>query len=391
MRYQFDEIIDRKNTGCLKYDAAKFRGVPEDDLSLWVADMDFRTAQPIIDRLKAAADTGIYGYSMAMDGYYRAAADWMEKQYGWRPDRSWFVLTPGVCFALAMMVRAFTAPGEKVLIHQPVYYPFSNVIRENGRIIETSALEIRDGHYTVNFEDFERKVSDPAVRMFILCNPHNPGGRAWSGEEIRRMADLCLRENVLFVSDEIHADFVWNGRHNSLFLLPEKYRANSIVCTAPSKTFNLAGLQLSNIFIPNPELRRKFRAAKSATGYDEPNYFGLAACEAAYTEGGDWLSQVKAYIRDNILFMRDYFQENLPMLRMMMPEATYLVWVDMSALGFSPEELNDFILHRAKLWLDDGAIFGKEGAQFERFNAACPRSVLKKALDQLASAIKTIS
>ena len=387
--YNFDEVIDRRNTDCLKYDFAVQRGRPKDVLPFWVADMDFSIAQEIEDALVKRCQHGIFGYSEATDGYFAALQNWYLKHFNWQVQRPWLIKTPGVVFALAMAVKAFTEPGDGVLVQQPVYYPFTEVIRDNDREVVDAPLALVNGHYEIDFADLEQKLANPKVKLMFLCSPHNPVGRVWTKEELLKVGDLCLKYNVITVSDEIHSDFVWDDNvHTPFATLGEEYQQNCIVCTAPSKTFNLAGLQVSNIFISNQKLRRAFRKQIDAAGYSQLNTLGLVACQAAYTYGEEWLTQVKAYIRSNITFVDDYLKQNLPQIKMLPIEGTYLVWLDCSALGMTADEREQWLWHEAKLWLDGGGIFGKEGEAFERINVACPRATLLQGLEQLKAAVE---
>lgn len=389
MAYDFDKVIDRRGSNCLKYDFALERGKHEGMLSFWVADMDFQTAPAIVKRLQETVAGGIYGYTDTKDDYCRAIAAWYEKYFDWRPKKEWLIKTPGVVFALAAAVRAYTKEGDKVLIQQPVYYPFKEVIQDNGREVVSAPLQLTQGHYEIDFEELEEKLSDEKVKLFLLCSPHNPVGRVWKEEELKKMGDLCLKYHVIIVSDEIHGDFTYPGHRHIVFAsLGKEYEQNSIICTAPSKTFNIAGLQVSNIFIPNDSLRRKFQVAVNQAGYSQLNMLGLAACQAAYEEGRPWLEELKIYLKNNLDFLRQYIQENIPEVHLIEPEGTYLVWLDFRELGLSEEDLEDLIVNKANLWLDSGAIFGKVGEGFERINIACPRSFLKEALDHLKAAIK---
>ena len=385
----FDRIINRKNTDCLKYDFAVKRGMPADVLPLWVADMDFETSSYIEDALVERAKMGIYGYSDAQTPYFEAVAGWMKRHHNWEPKEEWLIKTPGVVFALAMAVKAYTAPGDAVLIQSPVYYPFSEVIADNGRRVVSSTLVLGDDNrYHMDVADFEEKLKAENVKLFFLCNPHNPVGRVWTKEELLRLGDICEKYGVIVVSDEIHADFVFEGSHQVLAGLKESYRKFVVTCTAPSKTFNLAGLQVSNIFIPDDALRRKFEQAVGASGYSQLNTMGLVACEAAYRHGEEWYEAVKAYIRENLAYAQHFLEEQIPQVKAVKPEGTYLLWVDFRSLGLSGKELEDLIVKKAGLWLDSGDIFGAAGRGFERINVACPRSVLTEALERLARVVR---
>lgn len=380
----FDTIIDRKNTDCLKYDFAKRRGMPEDVLPLWVADMDFKTSSYVEDALAERARHGIFGYSESQTPYFEIVRDWMKRHHDWEVKEPWLIKTPGVVFALAMAVKAYTEPGDGVLIQSPVYYPFSEVIEDNGRRIVSNTLVLGEDHkYHIDFEDFERQIKENQIKLFFLCNPHNPVGRVWTTEELTRLGDICLKYQVTVVSDEIHSDFIFRGRHQVFADLKREYADITVTCTAPSKTFNLAGLLLSNIFISNRELRHKFRQQVNAAGISQLSPFGLVACETAYTQGEEWYQAMLAYVAENIAFTKKYVEKHLPGVEMVEHEGTYLVWLDFRKTGLSVEELEDLIVNRAKLWLDSGKIFGKSGEGFQRINVACPRQILEEALHRI--------
>ena len=387
--YDFDKIIDRHGTNCLKFDFAKERGKNGDELSLWVADMDFQVAKPITDALQAQVNHGIYGYTEVKSDYFDIVKNWFKDNFDWEIKKGSLVKTPGVVYAIAMAVKAFTKEGEAVIIQQPVYYPFSEMIIANNRKLVNSPLVLKDGRYEIDFEDFEKKIVENNVKLFILCSPHNPVGRVWSVEELKRIGDICIKHDVVIFSDEIHADFVYEpNKHHVFASLGESYAANSVIATAPSKSFNIAGLQVSNIFIENKKLRDAFRNEIVKSGYSQLNTMGLVAARAAYESGKEWLDEVRAYIKDNLIFFRDYLKENIGELSLIEPEGTYLVWVDFRKLGLSEKQREDLIVNKAKLWIDSGAMFGVDGEGFERFNIACTREYLKMALDSLAKAIK---
>lgn len=387
----FDTVVDRRNTHSLKYDFAAERGKPKDILPLWVADMDFKASSYIIDSLNVINEHGIYGYSDAKSEYFEALKSWMKRHFDWEVHEKWLVKTPGIVFALAMAVKAYTKEGEAVLIQQPVYYPFSEVVEDNNRRLVVSELkQNEDGKYYMDYEDFEDKIVSENVKLFILCNPHNPVGRVWTKEELSRVGDICLKHNVIVVSDEIHADFAFKRAHTVFTNVKEEYKNIGIVCTSPSKSFNIAGLQVSNIFIANEELMRSFRRQINASGYSQLNLAGLTACEAAYKHGDEWLGAVIKYIKSNADYARQFIEERLPKVKMTELEGTYLVWLDFRAYGLSDLELNQRIIHKAGLWLDGGSIFGKSGEGFQRINIACPRSILTEALERIEEAFKDI-
>lgn len=380
----FDTVIDRKGTRSLKYDFAVRRGKPENVLPLWVADMDFQTSSYITDALEDMVKHGVFGYSESEEHYFEAVQNWMERHYNWHVKESWMTKTPGIVFALAMAVKAYTQENDAVLIQPPVYYPFKEVVEDNHRRLVNNTLVLGgDGTYTIDYEDFEKKIIEENVKLFILCNPHNPVGRVWIREELERLGEICLKHGVFVVSDEIHADFVFERKHTVFSEVKEAYRDISMICTSPSKTFNIAGLQISNIFISNPEKATAFRRQVAAAGYSQVGLPGLVACEAAYRHGDEWLEGVLAYIKANAEFTRAYLQEHLPRVKMTKLEGTYLVWLDFRNYGLTDKELDEKILNQAGLWLDSGAVFGKCGEGFQRINIACPRKTLHQALDRL--------
>ena len=380
----FDRIIDRKNTRCLKYDFAVKRGMPEDVLPLWVADMDFETSSYIEDALTERVQEGIFGYSDVQTPYFEIIRDWMIRHHDWEPQEKWLIKTPGVVFALAMAVKAYTDPGDKVLLQQPVYYPFSEVITDNGREVVSNDLVLtEDGTYKIDFADFEQKIIANGIKLFLLCSPHNPVGRVWTKEELEKIGDICVKHGVTVVSDEIHNDFIWEGTHTVFAGIKKEFADISVTCTSPSKTFNLASMLISNIFIPNQILRRKFCKEMDRAGISQLSVLGLVATEAAYAHGDEWYAAMKNYVRDNIAFARAYVEENLPGVRMIDTQGTYLIWLDFRQTGLTVEQLDHKIIYEAGLWLDSGKIFGKTGEGFERINVACPRAVLQEALDRI--------
>ena len=387
MPINFDEIIDRRNTSCLKHDFAVERGYPADILPFWVADMDFRAPAPVIDALKARAEHGIFGYTQVKDDYFAVLQNWFRTRHDWTVERRDLILTPGVVFAIATAIRAFTKKGDAVLIQQPVYYPFANMIRQNERVIVDNPLRLIEGRYEIDFADFEQKIIEHRVKLFILCSPHNPVGRVWTRAELEQIAAVCLRHNVIVVADEIHEEFVRPGfRHIPFASLSEEAAAITVTCTSPSKTFNLAGLQISNIFIRNTQLRRRFKEELGRTGYDEPNTLGLTGAKAAYEHGAEWLTQLLAYIEENYARTKSFLAAHLPKVQIIEPEGTYLLWLDFRAYGLSDEALNEKIIREARLWLDDGPIFGAGGSGFQRINIACPWATLETGLQNLAKA-----
>lgn len=382
----FDTIHDRKGTDCLKYDFAKRRGLPEDVLPLWVADMDFLTSSYVEDAVIERTKQAIFGYTETQEDYFAAVAGWMKRHHNWEIKPDWMIKTPGVVFALAMAVKAYTKENDAVLIQQPVYYPFSEVIRDNGRVVVSSDLYLgEDMRYHIDFEDFEEKIIKHGIKLFLLCNPHNPSGRVFTEEELTRLGDICLKHGVTVVSDEIHNDFVFSGTHHVFASVKKEYEDICIICTSPSKTFNLAGMLVSNIFIPNAKLRAGFKHEVDAAGISQLGTLGLVAVEAAYEKGDEWYQNMLEYIRDNIAYVKRYAKENLPGVKVIEGEGTYLIWMDFRGTGIDAGELDRRIIHEAKLWLDSGKIFGDTGKGFQRINVAAPRSVVEECLRRIRS------
>lgn len=385
MKYDFDTIVDRYNTGSVKYDTVERSGMPADVMPMWVADMDLRAPDEIVSRMRQLCDFGVFGYTMVTDSYFDAVRNWFSSRFDWEVERKWLVTTPGVVFALSAAVKAFTEPGEGVLIQRPVYYPFTEVVENNGRVVVNNSLRYDKGSYAIDYEDLEAKLARDDVKLMLICSPHNPVGRVWTRDELSKVCRLCLKYNVKMVSDEIHSDFVFSNReHVPLASLSEQVRENCVVCTAPSKSFNLAGLQISNIFIPNRDMRHAFRRELEKTGLFGVNMVGLCACQAAYESGGDWLDQLKEYLEGNIQFLKSFVNEHMPRIKVVDTEGTYLVWMDLQELNLVDQK--DFIVNKAGLWLDTGSMFGEEGLGFERINVACPRAVLEEALNRLKRA-----
>lgn len=388
MPVDFDTVPNRRGTNCFKYDFAREMGMPEDVLPLWVADMDFPTAPAVLERLHALAEHGIFGYTGVKDAYFSAVHNWYAQRFGWETQRSWLVTTPGVVFAIAIAIRAFTQKGDAILIQQPVYYPFANKVTENDRQLVVNPLVLKNGRYEMDFADMERKIVDYHVKMLLLCSPHNPVGRVWTKEELLRVGEICHKHGVLVVSDEIHADFTYAGHTHRVFAsVKSEFADFTITCTAPSKTFNLAGLQNSNIFIPNRQLRHAYKKELSACGCGGTNCMGMAACQAAYEAGADWLEQLKQYLAGNLAYIRQFLREKLPDIALIEPEGTYLVWLDLRKLGLTEQQQRQLIVQDAKLWLDTGTLFGQGGEGFERINIACPRTTIEQAMQRLEHAV----
>ena len=387
MKYDFETLLVRYGVGSDKWDSMRgeIPDLPDDIVPLSVADMEFKNAPEIMEGLKEYLDSSILGYTGATDAYYEAVMGFMARHHGFTPKKEWFVEYSGIVPALRQMVAAFTKPGDGVLIMTPVYYPFRMVADANGcQIVETELVET-DGKYTIDFDDFEAKAARENVKLFILCSPHNPVGHVWTETELCRMAEICLKHDVFILSDEIHFDLIMPGyRHVSMLALEEKYQQNCAVCTSPGKTFNLAGLQASNIFIPDEERRRAALAARIGFSLNALSY---KATEIAYTRCDGWMAEMLEYIAGNKRFVTEYVRERLPMLRVSEMEGTYLLWMDCRALGLDTKGL-EALMKKAYLFLDEGYIFGKGGEGFERWNLACPRRVLAAALERLEKTLR---
>lgn len=388
MKYNFDEIINRYNTNSLKFDFAIQRKRPADVIPLWVADMDFATVDEVKNALVQKANYGVFGYSEPLNDYFSALSKWFKDKHDWDIDTSKVVLACGVVFAIAATIRALTKENDAVLISQPVYYPFEETIRVNNRKLVVNELQNVNGHYEIDFKDFEQKIIDNDVKLFVLCNPHNPVGRVWTKEELEKIADICEKHNVFVISDEIHADFTYEGfKHIPFAKIKQGRDDNFIVCTAPTKTFNLAGLHISNIYIPNDNVRRLYKLEMDKVGYSQSNVMGIVACQAAYEYGDGWLKELKAYLKSNLDFVRDYINENLKDLSLVEPQGTYLLWIDCRNLGLTDRQLHNLINIDAKVWVDDGYVFGAGGSGYIRINIACPKAILLRALNNIKSVL----
>ncbi len=386
MKYNFDEIIDRSHNRSAKYDEAGKKFGSRDVIPLWIADMDFKTAQPVIDALKARAEEGIWGYTSRPDSYYEAVCGWQKRRNGWDIDKSMISFNLGVVPALSSMVYVFTEPGDKVLIQTPVYSEFYDVTESWGREVVESPLKEQDGRWAIDFEDFEEKAKE--AKIFFLCSPHNPLGIVWTREELERMCNICIANNVLIVSDEIHSDLVFHGKkHIPTATLSPEIATHVISCISGTKTFNLAGLQASATIFPNQKLKARFDKFWFNLDIHRNNAFSTIAMEVAFNEGEEWLEQLLGYIGGNFEFIKDYCAANIPQVKPNVPDATYLVWLDCRGLGMGNEELRSFMIHKAGLGLNEGWSFGRSLSGFMRLNAACPRPVLEKAMEQLKHAV----
>ncbi|MCL2225966.1 MAG: pyridoxal phosphate-dependent aminotransferase [Defluviitaleaceae bacterium] len=383
----FNKVIDRRQTDSLKFDGAAARGKPEDILPLWVADMDFPAPEAVLQAVHERVAHGIFGYSEPDGAYFCALEKWFTGRLGYEFSSDWVTLTPGVVYAISVAIRGLTARGDAILIQEPVYYPFRQMVVHNGRQLVVNELQLRDKIYEIDFADFEEKITANNVKLFILCSPHNPVGRCWTADELREMVRICEKHNVLIFSDEIHCDFIFPDAAigNKHRVLPAICPSEKIIlCTAPSKTFNLAGLQLSNVFIAESKLRKQFTREVMRSGFSQAGSLAIVACRAAYEHGAGWLDELNKYLYANMLYLDEFLKTNIPTVRLIPPQATYLAWLDCRALNLTPDELDSKITNDAKLWLSRGDTFGTGGAGFTRINVGCPRETLTTCLERLS-------
>lgn len=383
MLYNFDEIIDRTGTDSLKYDARNRLFGTEDVLPMWVADMDFRTPDFIVDAMKKRMEHEIFGYTLKPDSLYDAVIGWMQRRHGWKIEKDWIIFTPGVVPAFTMCVLAYSQPGEKVIVQSPVYYPFFGAVDLNKRIQLNNPLKRVGDQYEMDLDDLKRKLDDK-TKMMLFCSPHNPVGRVWTRSELLELAEVCQENNIVMISDEIHSDLIFEGyKHIPYAMLGDEYAMNSITCVAPSKTFNIAGLSSSAVIIPNPALRKKFADVVESLHIAGGNIFGSVAMEAAYALGDEWLSQALKYIEGNVKLLENFAAENLPRVKVIHPEGTYMAWIDFSRLGLTDTELRKFMVEKVKLGMNHGPVFGPGGEGFQRINLGCPRSIVEEGLARL--------
>lgn len=380
--YDFDKMTDRKGTSCSKWDNMSSMFTEKGLLPLWIADMDFRCCEEAIEAMRRRVDHGIFGYTVLPDSYFESIAGWMQRRHNWTVQKEWLVTSVTVVSALNIFVQAFTKPGDGVIIQKPVYFPFEECIQDNDRKLVNNELIEKEGYYAIDFEDLEEKAACPENKMLLLCSPHNPVCRAWTEEELRRVIDICSRNDIYLIADEIHMDFVFKAEHVPVGTLTNYSKL--AVCTSPSKTFNMAGLKMANIFIPDEAMRKEFtRRSKSQCGIIPNNPVSIMGICAAYAKGDKWLDEVKQYIWENFQFVDAYLKEYMPKLKMTKPEATYLAWIDFSGVGLSGLKLRSFLRGKARVALDEGMVFGKSGENFARINVATDRTVVRECLDRI--------
>ena len=385
-KYNFNEIISREGTNCVKYDAREKVFNSNDVLPLWVADMDFRTPDFIVDAIKERVDHEIYGYSLRPDSYFESVMDWMKRRHNWEVEKSSISFSPGVVAGLTLAIETFSEPGDGVIVQPPVYFPFFDCVKGTNRKMVENPLKIENGRYTFDLKDLKSKI-DENTKLLLLCNPQNPGGMVYTREELTELANICLERNIMMISDEIHSDLIFEGhKHIPLASISEEVANNSVVFMAPSKTFNVAGLMSSVVIIPNKRNFIRYERKLAVGHLGMGNIFGTVALETAYKNGDEWLDQMLGYVWENYLFLDDFIKNRLPKVKVMEPEATYLVWLDFRDYGMGHKELMKFTTENAKVGLNDGARFGTGGDGWLRINIGCPRSVLQEALERLDKA-----
>lgn len=387
MKYNFDEIVERKNSNCIKYDAVQtFLNTSSETIPMWVADMDFKAAPCIIDALQSKLDHQIFGYGIKPIEFYLSIKNWMKTRHDWDIKSNWISFSPGVVAGFTLAIQQFTKPGDKIIIQPPVYFPFAHSVRDTGRQIIDNPLKLNDGRLEIDFADLEQKIT-PDVKMLLLCNPHNPGGSVWKKEELEKLSEVCIKNDILVVSDEIHADIVFSpNKHVPYASISEKAAQNSITVLSHSKTFNVAGLTTSYVIIPNKKILLDYNKTLNIPHLGMGNVFGTEALIAAYTKGEDWLNELIEYLEGNIELVSQFFKAHLPKFKVIKPESTFLIWVDCRETGWDIKQISDFFLNTAKVAVNEGSIFGQDGEGFIRLNIGCPRSIVQKALEQINEA-----
>ncbi len=388
--YNFDEIVNREGTNCLKYDARERFFKSNNILPLWVADMDFKTPDFIVDAIKSRVEHELYGYTFRSDSYFQSVIGWMKRRHNWDIRKEWISFSPGVVSALTSAIETFSNSGDGVIVQPPVYFPFFDCVKGTKRKMVENPLVLKDGRYTFDFEDLKTKI-DKNTKLLLLCNPQNPGGMVWTRAELEELTKICLDNSIMIISDEIHSDLIFERqKHIPIASISDEVAQNCMVCMAPSKTFNVAGLASSIVIIPNKKLFARYERTIGVGHLGMGNIFGTVALEAAYTHGDNWLEQLLDYLWENYLLVASFFEKNLPKVKVMKPEATYLIWLDFSAYGKTDKQLFRFMVDKAKVGLNDGPRFGKGGEGFLRINIGCPRSILEEGLNRIKTALDTI-
>ena len=387
MKYNFDTIIDRKNTNCFKHDALQTIFHADDILPLWVADMDFQAPSFIKDAIVKRAEHPVYGYTFFSNSFYDSFINWAQKKHNYKIDASWLQMTPGVVTGMSVAIMALTKSGDKIIIQTPVYHPFFQVVKKNNRELVQNELDVKDGRYSINFDSLEKSI-DKDTKMIIVCNPHNPIGRVWTRDELEKLVAICEKHKLLIIADEIHADIVYKPHeYTPIINISEYSKNNTVAFTAPSKTFNIAGLATSVAIIPNKDIRKQFKALTSVLHFDGGNVFGTVAFEAAYTHGEEWTNQLLDYLRTNYEFVKSYFAEHLPKVKITELEGTYLLWIDFSALNIEHDELRKILIEEAKVGLNHGSAFGANGKNYMRLNIGSPRGIIEEGVKRISSSL----
>lgn len=386
MNYDFNEIIDRRNTQSSKWDNVGPRVGNPDALPMWVADSDFRCPKPVVDAVVKRAEHAVFGYPYVVPEFRSVTADWVQRRHGWKINPDWVIFSTGIVPVLNTMVQAFTQPGDEVIVQQPVYYPFMHAIEDNGRQVSPNSLIYRDGAYTVDFDDLEKRAENPKAKIMILCNPHNPVCRVYTRDELKKMADICLKNHVIMISDEIHSDLIYSGhKHTPVASIGKEYEQNTVTCYAPSKTFNIAGLRASGVVVPNDKIRKGLQEQFGRNRSIQQNVFAVPAYIAAYTQCEDYLEQEVRYLEENVKYLDGFLKENMPKIRLVKPQGTFLMWLDCTELGLKKDRLAEFFIQKAQVAIDRGDWFGNGGDGFARLNIACPRATLKLGLEKILS------
>ncbi|GAA0222400.1 MalY/PatB family protein [Metaclostridioides mangenotii] len=387
MNYNFDTVVDRSNNFAAKWSEMDKKYGTNDILPMWIADMDFKAAPCIVEAIRNRMDQEIYGYTTRPDFYNESIVNWVSKRYGWNIKKEWLIFSPGVMPTISLLIQELTEKNDKIMIQEPVYSPFNSIVKANDRELVISPLIRQENdNYIMDYDEIEAKIKD--VKLFILCNPHNPVGRVWTKEELKKLGDICIRNGVKIISDEIHSDIILKGyKHTPFGSISEEFAQNSITCMAPTKTFNIAGLQMSQVILPNEDDYKKLDTAFTRIDIKRNNAFSLVATEAAYNHGEEWLEEFLEYLEGNIDYAIKYIEENIPSLKVHKPEATYLLWVDFSKLGKSDEEIATALVKKGKIALNNGPSFGIGGSQFQRINLACPRSMVEEGLNRIKTAV----
>ncbi|WP_061994713.1 MalY/PatB family protein [Clostridium sp. ATCC 25772] len=390
MKYNFDEIPNRIGTNCAKWDNRRAIFGRDDVIPMWIADMDFGVEPAIVKAMEERLKHEVFGYTYSPDSYYKSVINWMQKRFQWKIEKDWIKFTPGVVPGVNSIIAAFTKPGDQVILQTPVYHPFYRLIKNNDCEVLENPLVYDGSNYKMDLENLKKIITDK-TKMIILCSPHNPGGRVWTMKELKELGEICIENNILVVSDEIHGDIVYKPNKHTVFAqINDEFANNSIICTAPNKTFNIAGLETANIIIQNEKLRKQFEIQLDKHCIHGPNIMGAVALEAAYVNGEQWYNQLMDYLNKNVEFVLNYFENKIPKIKVQRPQGTYLLWLDCSQLNMSNDELNKFFINKCKVGLNNGKMFGHAGEQFQRMNIGTSRKIIEEALNRIENAINSL-